>query len=270
MMSKSRSPLARGLRALYVLPLACLGIGLQAQTVYVPRDKDNVKFVKSDGTKASNTLELTIKADGTVSTGEKVIPLTDLVTYLRDAEALGPDTAVRLSVENDVPMGPIEDAMEELRKVGARKVMFYAAGLPSIIPMMPLRATPTSAKNDKYPEEVLPGVNRENICMARLNKNDKIFFDDGAYADDDVIVRHGVEFIEKHGNDARFVMRNSRASSFGAFMHLQNLILRAYDEARDAKAKAIYGKPMSELTIEEGNEIRWLIPYAISKTESKD
>jgi hypothetical protein len=53
-------------------------------------------------------------------------------------------------------------------------------------------------------------------------------------------------------------------------MHLQNLILRAYDEARDAKAKAIYGKPMSELTIEEGNEIRWLIPYAISKTESKD
>ena len=270
MMSKSRSPLARGLRALYVLPLACLGIGLQAQTVYVPRDKDNVKFVKSDGTKASNTLELTIKADGTVSTGEKVIPLTDLVTYLRDAEALGPDTAVRLSVENDVPMGPIEDAMEELRKVGARKVMFYAAGLPSIIPMMPLRATPTSAKNDKYPEEVLPGVNRENICMARLNKNDKIFFDDGAYADDDVIVRHGVEFIEKHGNDARFVMRNSRASSFGAYMHLQNLILRAYDEARDAKAKAIYGKPMSELTIEEGNEIRWLIPYAISKTESKD
>jgi len=40
MMSKSKSPLVRGLRVLYLLPLACLGIGLQAQTVYVPVDKD--------------------------------------------------------------------------------------------------------------------------------------------------------------------------------------------------------------------------------------
>ena len=270
MMSKSKSPLARGLRALYVLPLICLGISLQAQTVYVSQDKDNVKIVKSDGTKASKTLELTVRADGTVSTGDSVIPLNDLVTYLRGIEALGPDTMVRLSVEHDVPMGPIEDTMEELRKVGARKVMFFAAGLPSVTPMMPLRATPTSAKSDKNPAEILPGVNRENICMARLNKNDKIFFDDGAYADDDVIVRHGVEFIEKHGNDARFVLWNSRASSFGAFMHLQNLILRVYEEARDAKAKAVYGKPQSELTLEQQNEIRRLLPYAISKTESKD
>ena len=43
MMSKSRSPHARGLRALYVLPLICLGLVLQAQTVIVPQehDKDN-------------------------------------------------------------------------------------------------------------------------------------------------------------------------------------------------------------------------------------
>ena len=36
MMSKSKSPLFRGLRALYVLPLVCLCLGLQAQTVYDP------------------------------------------------------------------------------------------------------------------------------------------------------------------------------------------------------------------------------------------
>ena len=44
MMSKSKSPLARGLRALYLLPLVCLGIGLQAQTVYVPVGKDSEKI----------------------------------------------------------------------------------------------------------------------------------------------------------------------------------------------------------------------------------
>ena len=36
MMSKAKSPFVRGLRALYLLPLVCLGIGLQAKTVFVP------------------------------------------------------------------------------------------------------------------------------------------------------------------------------------------------------------------------------------------
>ena len=40
MMSKSKSPLARGLRALYALPLVCLCLALQAQTVIVPKEQD--------------------------------------------------------------------------------------------------------------------------------------------------------------------------------------------------------------------------------------
>ena len=43
MMSKSRSPLSRGWRVLWLLPLVCLGLALQARTVYVPTDKDNEK-----------------------------------------------------------------------------------------------------------------------------------------------------------------------------------------------------------------------------------
>ena len=42
MMSKTKSPLYKGLRALYLLPLLCLGVALQAKTVYVPSDKDSV------------------------------------------------------------------------------------------------------------------------------------------------------------------------------------------------------------------------------------
>lgn len=44
MMSKSKSPLSRGWRVLYLLPLVCLAIGLQARTVYVPVDKDSEKL----------------------------------------------------------------------------------------------------------------------------------------------------------------------------------------------------------------------------------
>jgi len=45
MMSKSKSPLSRGLRVLYLIPLTCIGLGMQARTIYVAPDKDNEKIL---------------------------------------------------------------------------------------------------------------------------------------------------------------------------------------------------------------------------------
>ena len=42
MMSKERSPLSRGLRALYVLPIICVCLGLQAQTVIVSQEPEKI------------------------------------------------------------------------------------------------------------------------------------------------------------------------------------------------------------------------------------
>ena len=56
MMSKSKSPLSRSLRALYALPLICLCLALQAQTVIVPNEqnkdtkKPQISVRSSDGT----------------------------------------------------------------------------------------------------------------------------------------------------------------------------------------------------------------------------
>ena len=51
MMSKAKSPLSRGLRALYMLPLVCLCIGLQAQTVEEPE-------IKVIGTSQDNPIKI--------------------------------------------------------------------------------------------------------------------------------------------------------------------------------------------------------------------
>ena len=45
MMSKDRSPLARRLRVLWLLPLVCLGLGLQAKTVYFAVAGDSWEFL---------------------------------------------------------------------------------------------------------------------------------------------------------------------------------------------------------------------------------
>ena len=79
MMSKSRSPLSRGLRALGLLPLVCLAIGLQARTVYVPVDKDSEKNVSDE----TNSLS------GTVWTGDVgKLTFSDTAFEIRMEEAL--------------------------------------------------------------------------------------------------------------------------------------------------------------------------------------
>ena len=265
MMSKSKSPLARGLRALYLLPLVCLAIGLQAQTIYVPTDKGNEK-IDADET---DVVKLTVKADGSVLTGEQVIPLAEVAGYLSGLDHADATPKIRIYAASDVKMGFIDDLKEELRKVKGSKLFFSLEGGERVNAMMPMPSTPQATKDAKYPPEILPGVARENICRALLNKDDKIFFDDGAYQDDAVIIRHGVDFIAKRGRDAHFVMRHDRGSSFGAYLHLQNLVLRIYDQVRDAKAQEVYGKPLSELTNAEKSQINWIIPYSISESEPR-
>ena len=265
MMSTSRSPLARGLRALYLLPLVCLGLGLQAQTIYVPTDKGNEKKDAEE----TDVVKLTVKADGMVLAGQQVIPLAEVAAYLNGLDYADAAPKIRIYAASDVKMGFIDDLKEELRKVKGTKLFFSLEGGERINVMMPMPSPPKAAKNAKYPPEILPGVARENICMALLNQNDKVFFDDGAYQDDDVILRHGVDFLEKHGRDTRFVMRHDRGSSFGAYLHLQNLVLQAYDRVRDAKAQEVYGKPLSELTNDEKSQINWLLPLSISESEPR-
>ncbi len=64
MMSKPKSPLARGLRVLYVLPLVCLCLGLQAQTVYQTTDKSNEKTGNSTKVLPQNGSPLYILFNG--------------------------------------------------------------------------------------------------------------------------------------------------------------------------------------------------------------
>ena len=214
-------------------------------------------------------MKLTVKADGTVLAGQQVLPLAEVAAYLNGLDNADAAPKIRIYAASDVKMGFIDDLKEELRRVKGTKLFFSLEGGESVNALMPMPSTPQAAQDAKYPPEILPGVARERICRALLNKDDKIFFDDGAYQDDATILRHGVDFIEKLGRDAHFVMRHDRGSSFGAWLHLQNLVLQSYDQARDAKAQEVYGKPLSELTITEKNQINWLLPYSISESEPK-
>ncbi|MBO7618046.1 MAG: energy transducer TonB [Bacteroidales bacterium] len=105
--SKSKSPLSRGLRALYLLPLVCLGLGLQARTVYVPSDKDsnNILADERNPNNPEKTVTIKIESDGRIIIDGKETPLKEIAGYLRSLDV--PVQNLQFNVDTD-------DAPEEV------------------------------------------------------------------------------------------------------------------------------------------------------------
>nr|MCR5570944.1 M56 family metallopeptidase [Bacteroidales bacterium] len=242
MMSKSRSPLARGLRALYLLPLVCLGLALQAQTVYVPKDKDSEKIVSEkpavpDG---QDVIEMQVREDGSILCNGTVAP----------------DAIVRISAEAGAKMGVVNDLRDWLRELGVRKI-YYADPSETTSAMQPIKPTVTDKKLQVATyDEALAGIDRDDICVVRINSLDRVFFGNGAFDDADDILRLGKDFLRKHGARTRFSLGLDRGTSYAAFRRIQSLLTRIYDEVRDEKARELYGKPLSELPEEAQDAVR--------------
>ena len=128
MMSKSKTPPLRGLRVLWVLPLVCLAIGLQAQTVYDPTDKGNEKLVITvpGGTQNGNAvaLELTVTADRKVKNDSFTRDLDGFGETFREmiGNMVLPEISVLIKAEPNVPQSYIDELKAELRKAGLLKV----------------------------------------------------------------------------------------------------------------------------------------------------
>ena len=392
MMSKSKSPLSRGLRALYLLPLVCLSIGLQAKTVYVPSDKDSEKNVSDeknkallqevvvvkyadasvnpedirhgdgfetlqikdvidadtmpqcsenfalwlnstiyypqdclqDGTilvsfvvddngnigtvriehgiceeldnivvkqiakspswtpatkdgkkvavklfqpfefqirtrmQAPEAIVLDIKADGKIESGGKVYTTAQLKDLIKPHEEGNPLTTVKVVATDDVPMGVIMDIKQELRKLGALKVQSPSenGGTTRYMPQFP--AASTSSK-----------VKRENLFIVRINSADRVLFGDKLRQNDGEMLQAGKDFLRKHGKDALFSLIADRGTSYGAYRHMRELLMRIYADVRAEKAMELYGKSLSELSMEEVNQIYKQFPISIKEAEPK-
>ena len=400
MMSKSRSPLSRGWRVLYLLPLVCLGLGLQARTVYVPMDKDNEKlsdqeqfdyflpevvvmkyaeasvkledvihvnrvneikmtagkifdtapecsenfarwlnsrltypadclydgtlvamFVVGEDGKVGNveivsglceeldkavasligkspvwtparkdskpvatvlfqpvkfmirtaantqpSVVLNVRADGSIESGEQVYAIAQLKDVVKPAAQGEPQTTVQISAADNVPMGVIQDVKDELRSIGSVRIRYTTpSDQGEEIRNMP----PTPSRRINGVNELWPGVKRENVFVVRINANDKYFFGDAPRQNDAEMLRVGKDFLTKKGKDARFGLQVDRATSYGAYRHMQDLLFQIFSEVREEKAQSVFGKSLKDLSPEEKSQINSMVPLAISETDMK-
>ncbi|MCR4859681.1 MAG: hypothetical protein K5910_03350 [Bacteroidales bacterium] len=272
-MSKTRSPLSRGLRVLYVLPLVCLGLGLQARTIYVPVDKDNEKIVsgeRQDEPASKTEFILNLTADGKIDTGEKELSIPEAGALIEVMTAFAPEMIVRVVAPPDVRMEVLDELKDELRKAKVLKVMYSMSPEEAAVTRdLPVAGQDRDAQVSKFPPEMLSGVNRDDICVALLNANDRIFFLDGAVQEDAEILRKGTAFLRERGAGAHFILRADQGTSYGAYLHLQSLLRQIYDTVREEKAQALFGKTLDGLTQAESDEITRLLPIAITEATKK-
>jgi hypothetical protein len=112
MMSKNRSPLARRLRVLGLVPLVCMCVSLQTQTVY-----DDLPAVQE------YQVVLNLEADGLVyvnGTGGYGFEIERMGRYLRGAmgNRVYPPLAIQILASPEAPAGASDQLMRELRNFG--------------------------------------------------------------------------------------------------------------------------------------------------------
>ena len=115
MMSKTKSTLTRGLRVFWLIPLMCMCIGLQTQTVY-----DDLPI------RPENAVVLNLDADGLVYVNGPGygVEIERVGPYLRGmiGNRVYPPMAIQVDASPEAPAGSAEQLQDELRKVGLLKI----------------------------------------------------------------------------------------------------------------------------------------------------
>ena len=231
---------------------------MAGNTITIPVENGEMVFnkVRQNSSWESNptgAVVLNVHADGGIEGKDKVVP----------------GAAVLINADNDTPMGVVNDLKQWLREVGGLKIYYSRpTETESVMRHIAPSVTNKTLKVATY-DEALKGINRTDICVARINANDKIFFESGAYDKDADILRIGKAFLKEHGTKTVFTLTYDRSTSYGTYLRLQTLLSQIYNEVRDDKAREVYGNSLSALTEEQRSAILKLVPMAILETDMK-
>lgn len=116
MMSKARSPRAKCLKVLYLLPLVFVGLALQARIVYVPAD--NHTHQAND----KSAIVLKVHSNGFIGHSGLLIPYDEVKDYLVPPGTPASGIAVQIIADADTPIGIIDELKKELREMNMLKV----------------------------------------------------------------------------------------------------------------------------------------------------
>jgi biopolymer transport protein ExbD len=138
------------------------------------------------------------------------------------------------------------------------------------------------------PDEKPPEVKEKNIYVVLINKNDQLLVE-GRPMDVSMLKDGCKEFLTKIDvpnfpdseiKDIPYLgkrsiskgivsLQNDRGTSYGRYIEVQNALVAAYNEVREAYAMENFGKKFDDLTEGKQDAVKKAIPQRISEAEPK-
>ena len=244
MMSKSKSPLRRRLRVLYLLPLVCLGLGLQAKTVYVPTDKDNNNIVADAGDDVKKVVTIKIDSDERIYIDGKEVQLHEIAKYI---EALGAaqEISVKFEQEQDIPEDVMVEIRDQLRRAGVQSAWYSA------VPVVPLYILlEPDGEEKEVSQEEIETMDRDRILSVEIMEDEIAREKYGERADNGVVVLSMKQAAKDDGAmiAPRFL--------HGDINHFEVWVNEHIEYPREALDAGFEGRVIVQLDVCEDGEVR--------------
>ena len=266
MMSKQKSVTARGLRALYVLPLIATALACNARNVTDYKVSENSQTKGSEMsfpsreeinllvTQAGDHVEYAVNGAKVSldALGEKVL------------EAQGEGFAyVNIIGDPAVKSGVIQAVKDELRKVNFLRIQYVCK--PDVTVQRKLE--PSGAKPDLSD---LQEVSERDFVQVRLNEQDKLLYitnpgkrDLRVINQEDLFTLAKGDIERNHGIRFFFIIDDS--SSYGAYSTAVQSVYQAFISVREDMAMQSYGKPFDDLEEAQQDTLREQCSVKISE-----
>lgn len=277
MMSKSNATAMRGLRVLYILPLVCGALALNARTV------TDCKVSENSSVTDDTTVRIEVKTDGNgdihyLVNGESIAlgNIPDAVNSLPDGSKV---EKVEILAPAEVRCGVIYDIRELLRSVSVLKVQYSCPDLGSV----PMRIPPENKVVEKAgvkliePSDAIKNMPKEMVHHLCINKDGKYLYlsfnkgrnlYDAASVTPDELLNMVAESIRSN-HKTMICLQTDRATSYGAYVTALKELSNAVSLIRNEYANEHFGKPFEELDGDERGAVLKEIPQNICELTPK-
>lgn len=261
MMSKSNATAMRGLRVLYILPLVCGALALNARTV------TNCKVTENSSVSDDSTVKVEIQKDGggTIhyyANGES-IAYKDIPEAVNSLIGSDKEAKVEIIAPAEISCGIIDDLREQLRSVPALKVQYSSPNLGSV----PMRLPPANKTVEKIGVKLIElpdavkNMPKEMVRHLKINKDGKYLYDTNLIMQSELLNMAAGSIRKNH--QTMICLQTDRATSYGTYVTALKELSNAVSLIRNEYANEHFGKAFEDLDDAERSLVLKEIPQNI-------
>ncbi|MCQ2273106.1 MAG: M56 family metallopeptidase [Bacteroidales bacterium] len=244
MMSKSNASRMRGLRVLYILPLVCGALALNAKTVTDYKVSENPQNTDETGPKEVVLQLVMNEKDVEYRVGGEKVAFDEIGSKIVEAGGAEVFSYVKIDCDPNLNFSYFRDARQELINAGVTKVLYSNPGTSGI-----QRRLATSDNGKIIYNETSLGSSA--FIRIQINAGDRILYVRSHTGEVFPIDQKDIFSTAKKDietlNDISFSITTDNATSYGAFSAAFQSIYDAFLAVRNELSIKSYGKPFDEL-----------------------